>query len=207
MINPLIVFLATAAWGALHSWLASFGTKRLARRIFGPGIDRYYRLIFVLLAVVTLLPILALVFFLPSRVLWVIPFPWVLLTIGVQFLALVMLVATTLETDVMAFIGLRQVFRPNAEHKDTLVIKGFYRFVRHPLYFFSIIIFWLFPYMTDLTLAFFLAGTLYFMIGTIPEERKLLEIFGEEYRQYRQEVPWIFPRFKKRKSKTLVDRL
>lgn len=200
LIAPLLVFLATAAWGALHSWLASFGTKRLARRIFGVGIDRYYRLIFVLLAVVTLLPVLALVAFLPSRVLWVIPFPWLLLTIGVQFLALVLLVATTLETDVMAFAGIRQVLQPNLEHEDKLVVKGFYRFVRHPLYFFSILIFWLFPFMTDLTLAFFLAGTLYFMIGTIPEERKLLETFGEAYRQYRREVPWLIPRFTKKKK-------
>ena len=200
LIAPLLVFLATAAWGVLHSWLASFGTKRLARRIFGVGIDRYYRLIFVLLAVVTLLPVLALVAFLPSRVLWVIPFPWLLLTIGVQFLALVLLVATTLETDVMAFAGIRQVLQPNLEHEDKLVVKGFYRFVRHPLYFFSILIFWLFPFMTDLTLAFFLAGTLYFMIGTIPEERKLLETFGEAYRQYRREVPWLIPRFTKKKK-------
>ena len=200
LIAPLLVFLATAAWGMLHSWLASFDTKRLARRIFGVGIDRYYRLIFVLLAVVTLLPVLALVAFLPSRVLWVIPFPWLLLTIGVQFLALVLLVATTLETDVMAFAGIRQVLQPNLEHEDKLVVKGFYRFVRHPLYFFSILIFWLFPFMTDLTLAFFLAGTLYFMIGTIPEERKLLETFGEAYRQYRREVPWLIPRFTKKKK-------
>jgi len=99
----------------------------------------------VVLAVVTLVPVLALVGFLPSRVLWVIPLPWLLLAVGVQFLALVMLVATTLETDVMAFAGIRQVVQPNVEHEAKLVIKGFYRFVRHLLYFFSIIIFWLFP--------------------------------------------------------------
>jgi protein-S-isoprenylcysteine O-methyltransferase Ste14 len=200
LIYPLLVFGVTAAWGGLHSWLASFQAKRLARRIFGPGVDRFYRLAFVLLAVVTLLPVLAMAAFLPSRVLWVIPTPWLFLTLTIQFLAMVLLVATALETDVMAFAGVRQVLRPNQADENELVVSGLYRFVRHPLYFFSIILFWLFPYMTDLLLAFFLAGTLYFLLGTIPEERKLAATFGEAYEKYRQEVPWMIPgtKFKKK---------
>lgn len=200
LIFPALVFLATAAWGVLHSWLASFAAKRLARQVFGAGIDRFYRLIFVVFSVATLLPILAMVAVLPGRLLWVIPTPWLFLTLGVQFLALVLLVATVLETDVMAFAGVRQVLQPNQSHEDTLVVKGFYRFVRHPLYFFSIVLFWLFPYMTDLTLAFFLAATLYFLIGTIPEERKLRQTFGEAYEEYRRDVPWLIPgtKFKKK---------
>jgi hypothetical protein len=47
----------------------------VARRIFGPSVDRYYRLIFVLVAAATLFPILGMVAMLPSRVLWVIPSP------------------------------------------------------------------------------------------------------------------------------------
>ncbi len=96
-----------------------------------------------------------------------IPTPWLFLTLVVQFLAIVLLVATTLETDVMAFAGIRQVLHPDQTYEDILVVKGFYRYVRHPLYFFSIIIFWLFPYMTDLTLAFSWLDAL-FLIGTIP---------------------------------------
>lgn len=192
--NPLLVFLATAAWGVLHSWLAAFSTKATARRIFGDSVDRFYRLVYVLIAVATLLPILGMVAFLASRVLWVIPSPWIYLTLAIQFLTLVALVATILQTDVMAFAGLRQVLEPGRPSDDQLVQSGFYRLVRHPLYLFSLVLFWLFPYMTDLTLAFFLAATFYFMLGTIPEERKLLATFGEQYRQYRREVPWMFPR-------------
>ncbi|MBG0787900.1 MAG: isoprenylcysteine carboxylmethyltransferase family protein [Anaerolineaceae bacterium] len=200
LIYPILVFFATAAWGALHSWLASLAVKHFAREKLGPKADRYYRLFFVLAAVLTLTPVLALVVYLPARVLWVIPTPWLFLTLIVQFLAIILMVATTLETDVMAFAGIRQVLHPDLDVEEALVVKGFYRYVRHPLYFFSIIIFWLFPYMTDLTLAFFLAGTLYFLIGTIPEERKLLAAFGEAYRQYRQDVPWMIPNFKNKKK-------
>ncbi|MBG0770062.1 MAG: isoprenylcysteine carboxylmethyltransferase family protein [Anaerolineaceae bacterium] len=200
LIYPILVFLAMAAWGGLHSVLASFAAKRFAEKIFGPKANRYYRLFFVFASVVTLVPVLALTVFLPSRLLWVIPAPWLFLTMVIQFVALVLLVATALETDVMVFAGIRQALHPNQTYEDTLVVKGFYRYVRHPLYFFSIIIFWFFPFMTDLMAAFFLAGTLYFMIGTIPEERKLLETFGEAYRQYRREVPWLIPHLKRKKQ-------
>lgn len=117
-----------------------------------------------------------------------------------QFLALVALVATALQTDVMAFAGLRQILQPDTPPSDHLVISGFYRLVRHPLYLFSLILFWLFPRMTDLTFAFFLAATFYFILGTIPEEQKLLATFGEQYRRYRREVPWLIPglKFKRR---------
>lgn len=55
--------------------------------------------------------------------------------------------------------------------------------------------------MTNLKLASFLAATLYFMLGTIPEERKLLAAFGDQYRQYRREAPWMFPGLTFRRKK------
>jgi hypothetical protein len=35
--------------------------------------------------------------------------------------------------------------------------------------------------------------TLYFIIGSLLEERKLLAYYGEAYREYRQRVPGLFP--------------
>ncbi|MBG0784654.1 MAG: hypothetical protein H0S79_06095 [Anaerolineaceae bacterium] len=132
---PLLVFIAMGAWGAIHSWLAAFSTKRMARKVFGSGIDRYYRLIFVGAAVLTLLPILGMVVFLPSRTLWVIPAPWVYVTTLVQVLAVAALMVTVMQTDPLTFIGLRQASQPDLEHENKLVKTGFYRLVRHPLYF------------------------------------------------------------------------
>lgn len=104
---------------------------------------------------------------------------------------------TILHVDTLAFIGLRQLRHPDSEMKTKLVTRGFYRWVRHPLYFFSLVIFWLMPVMTDLSLAFIMASTLYFIIGTVPEERKLVKIYGEDYRQYQQDVPRIIPWLKR----------
>jgi methanethiol S-methyltransferase len=196
MLYPIVVFLTMGAWGVLHSWLAAFSTKQLARRFFGESIDRYYRLIFIGIAILTLIPILAMVAFLPSRLLWVIPTPWRTLTLAVQFLALVGILITVLQTDLLAFAGFKQLRDPNAEMINELVKDSVYGLVRHPMYLFSILLFWLFPVMTDLMLAFFAASTLYFLIGTIPEEEKLVEIYGEDYKSYQEEVPRIIPGLK-----------
>ena len=189
----LVIFISMCAWGALHSWLAAFSTKDLVQRIAGEGIQRYYRLIYNAVAVLTLSPILAMVIFLPSRVLWRIPAPWVYLTLTLQALALVGVVITFRQFDSRAFIGLRQLRHPKDKQPTKLVTQGLYGWVRHPLYFFFLILFWLFPVMTDLTLAFVIAASLYFIIGTIPEERKLVAIYGDAYRKYQRNVPRIIP--------------
>jgi hypothetical protein len=124
MLNPILVFLSMAAWGVLLSWIAAFSTKRLVRRIFGKAIDRYYRLIFISIALLTLMPILAMVAFLPSRLLWVIPTPWRYLTLGVQFLAVVGILMTIFQTDLLAFAGIRQLSDPQAERKNALIQEG-----------------------------------------------------------------------------------
>jgi len=193
LIYPLIVFVSMAAWGLLHSWLAAFRTKKWVRQTFERRICRYYRLIYVSIAILTLTPILAMLVFLPQRVLWIIPPPWIYVTIAVQFLAILGILITVLQTNVMTFIGLRQLENPRAEQESEFVRKGFYRIVRHPMYLFSIIFFWLIPYMTDLILAFIIASTLYFLIGSIPEEQKLRETYGEAYEKYQAEVPRIIP--------------
>jgi protein-S-isoprenylcysteine O-methyltransferase Ste14 len=191
--DSIVIFISMGAWSVLHSWLACFSTKNLVQRLAGEGMRRYYRLIFVMVAVLTLVPILAMVVFLPARVLWMIPAPWLYLTLTLQGLALLGLVITALQVDTLAFIGLRQLRHPEAEQHNELVTRGFYRWVRHPLYFFSLVLFWLFPYMTDLVLAFVIAGSLYFLIGTLPEEQKLLALYGEAYQQYQKDVPRIIP--------------
>jgi methanethiol S-methyltransferase len=189
----MVVFISMCAWSVFHSWLTAFSTKDLAERIFGNGIRRYYRLLFIGVAVVTLLPILGMAALFPSRNLWTIPVPWVYLTLTLQGLALLGLVITVLQVDTLAFIGLSQLGHPDAEQQGELVTRGFYRWVRHPLYFFSLVLFWLFPVMTNVSLAFVIASSLYFVIGTLPEERKLVKIFGQSYCQYQQDVPRIIP--------------
>jgi protein-S-isoprenylcysteine O-methyltransferase Ste14 len=68
-----------------------------------------------------------------------------------------------------------------------------YKFVRHPLYLGFIIAVWAAPIMTVGHLLFAAVITLYILLGIFLEERDLIALFGDEYRQYRQRVSMLIP--------------
>jgi protein-S-isoprenylcysteine O-methyltransferase Ste14 len=47
--------------------------------------------------------------------------------------------------------------------------------------------------VTQLDLTAFVLISLYFIVGALLEERRLISIFGEEYRKYQQEVSMFIP--------------
>jgi protein-S-isoprenylcysteine O-methyltransferase Ste14 len=188
-----LILLAVLAYGLVHSILASLTVKAKTHQLISPAADRWYRLGFNFIAVVTLLPILLLPMFLSDKKIYTIPFPWVVLSLTIQLLAVIGVVAAVHQTGMASFLGLQQVFLPRDNTPPQLVTGGLYRYVRHPIYTTSLIFIWLLPVLTWNLLGLIIGFTLYFLIGAKFEERKLLREFGDAYAEYRNRTPMLVP--------------
>jgi methanethiol S-methyltransferase len=187
------IFLAVAVYGALHSVLASNWLKALAEQRLGLFARRYYRLFYNLVAGITLLPVLWLTARLPDQPLFVIPMPFAFINLVIQAAAAGCALATLFQTGIMDFLGL-SLTEENTQSAP-LVVNGFYRWMRHPVYTFGLLFIWLTPMMTVNQASFFLGLTLYIVVGIYFEERKLLKVYGEAYAEYHRHTPMLIPPF------------
>jgi protein-S-isoprenylcysteine O-methyltransferase Ste14 len=85
--------------------------------------------------------------------------------------------------------------RPSRFH-----VYGPYRWVRHPLYFFVLLLIWSVPDLTSDRLFHNFLWSAWIIIGAVLEERDLVAEFGKTYQTYQQTVPMIIPRKPRRGS-------
>ncbi len=184
------IILAMGVYGLVHSLLAGQLAKALARRWFGPSSDRWYRLFYNLVAVITFLPVVALIRLLPDRVFYRIPMPWMLVTMAAQAIAILVMLTAVHDTGMLPFVGLAPEEQKVPPH---LVTESVYRYLRHPLYGCGLVVIWLFPVMSGNFLAFTIAASIYVAIGIRLEERKLRRQFGAAYEAYQHQTPMLIP--------------
>jgi protein-S-isoprenylcysteine O-methyltransferase Ste14 len=197
VVNVLVIVGYAILYSALHSWLASRRMKDWARETFGPGTERWYRLAFNLVAGLTLLPFVPMLIWLPDRELYILSPPWLWLALLGQAIAAAGILYGLWLTNIWHFLGLCQLFdwplTGREDCKPPLLIFGMYRWVRHPLYFWALVFIWLTPQMTVNRLTLFVVWSIYLYVGTFFEERRLVDEFGESYREYQRRVPRMIP--------------
>jgi protein-S-isoprenylcysteine O-methyltransferase Ste14 len=198
------ILLSLALYGALHSLLASLQAKALAVGWLGATGKRFYRIFFNIVGAVTFIPVLALVAVLPDARIYAIRSPWLFIALGLQALSVIGLLIAVSQTGLLAFLGLDALLPGNGQGAQPaqLVTGGLYRWVRHPIYTCGLLFIWLTPVMTWNGLAFNTGITLYFLVGIIFEERKLIKEFGAAYAEYRQRTPMLIPGLKVTKNPT-----
>lgn len=106
---------------------------------------------------------------------------------------------STFLIDHFDLFGMRQVwlnYRGIEYTHRPFVVRGLYRFVRHPLMLGFLIAFWFAPTMTIGHMFFTVTMTVYILIGIYYEERDLAKVLGENYATFKEKTPMLFPRFR-----------
>lgn len=188
MHDLLLIGGAWLAYGALHSWLAGSGVKAWVTRRW-PGLAPAYRLAYNGLAVLLLIPPVWLTLRVPGEVVWSVP-GWVAWPAAV--IAVAGFVWSLRWYDSSAFLGLRQWRSRDGRERECFVLSPLHRYVRHPWYSLGLLLLW----TRDLNAAWLMTAlvvSVYILIGSRLEERKLIEQYGEVYREYVRRVPALIP--------------
>ena len=175
----------------LHSWLAADRCKTWARLKMGSHFS-YYRLLYSVVAFVTLASILAWQFSMPVLLLPVHPF--VKYFLAAPFVVTGgALMAVCIRKYFFRLSGAQVLYQQ--EESPVLETGGVHRWVRHPLYIGTLLLIWgllaFFPTVANLISCALI--TIYVRVGIPIEEDKLMHVFGDQYRAYKSRTPMLIP--------------
>lgn len=196
--DVLIIFLLFfGLFGISHTLFASDKIKKRIIEKAGTKIA-FYRLFFNLISVLIFITIYE-ISPKPKSIIYDLKYPFDIIIFISQIFAGIGLLWSSYYVDWKEFIGVSQIIRylkgtyniEEMDERSTLIIKGPFKFIRHPVYFFSILFLGLRPTMNLFYLSMYLSLIIYFIIGSYYEERKLVNKFGDIYLEYQKNVPVI----------------
>ncbi len=182
-------------WCALHSLLIAAPVVGRFEARLGKWFA-WYRLGYVALSSITLLPLFFYSLHLPQQLLFDWTGGWRLVQLLLLGYALFMFLAGAREYDLGYFLEWRQIRAQR--HGEALpplpfATSGIHRYVRHPWYSGGIVFVWGGGPVTTVNLAVKGVLTVYLLVGTLLEERKLAAAVGTRYRDYQRQVPMLIP--------------
>ena len=185
--------LLLALFGFQHSVMARAGFKRWWTRVVPPSAERST---YVLASNICLIALFVAWFPITHDIWQVTAQPWRAVLTATTYVGWAIALLSTLLIDHFDLFGVRQVVarvrgRRLVDHEFSTPLL--YRVVRHPLYLGFLIAFWSTPRMTLGHLLFAVVMTGYILLAVRFEERDLIRVFGEQYRDYRRRVPMLIP--------------
>ncbi len=198
----LVICLAFTLYSFFHSLFASRRIKTWFETNF-PKIKAFYRLIYTIIQTVLFL---IMIIFLPrpSGILWEVKgiVYWIFRML--QLAGLVGFFWAARSFNLKEFVGLQQTLEFFKSKSSKVEMEtpefhtnGAFAYMRHPLYSFTTLIFLFEPQMNVFKLLFLIWLIIYFWIGSILEEKRMIEQFGEPYREYQRSVNRFLPKIKK----------
>jgi methanethiol S-methyltransferase len=189
--------LLWTAYCAVHSWLISIRATNMFQRALGVGY-RFFRLFFNIFSLSTLI---ILVRYSNSprfqgSILFAWNGNWRFLRYSLVLAAVVLIIGGARHYSMSQFIGLQQI-RSNRSlgaltESGDFEATGVLSLVRHPWYLAVFILIW----AKDLNIGAVIINivlTVYLVIGTLLEERKLVYEFGDKYREYQDKASMLIP--------------
>ena len=123
---------------------------------------------------------------------------------GMYFLGWLIVLLSTFMINHLQLFGLFQVnnfIKERSSNNPKFIKRYLYKIIRHPMMLGFLIAFWFTPKMSLGHLLFAVLSTVYIFVAVkYFEEKDLLNELGEDYKQYKNEVPMLFP-FTKKKLK------
>ncbi len=181
-----------ALFGLQHNVMARQSFKRRWTKIVHPAIERATY-------VLATLAVLGLFLWqwrpIPTTV-WSVSGPAAYVLMAISWLGWGQVLLVTFLIDHFDLFGLKQVlqhFRGKPHREPSFCVVALYRKVRHPLYLGFLIAFWSAPEMTVGRLLFAVVTTAWVFFSIKLEERDLVAVHGDPYREYRARVPMILP--------------